>query len=88
MIAQCPPYLKCIIPVFEDLLPKKHNNIVMDLLFELATWHALAKLQMHTGETLDMLSAAMKALTTTIRRFLQETCEAFTIKELRQEAAC
>ena len=36
--------LKCAIPVFEGLLPEVHDKIVMDLLFELATWHFLAKL--------------------------------------------
>jgi hypothetical protein len=36
---------------------------VIDLLFELATWHALAKLRIHTDETLDMLAVMMKTLT-------------------------
>jgi hypothetical protein len=59
-------YLKCIIPIFEDLLPQEHNVIVMDLLFELATWHALAKLQIHTNKTIDLLATAMKTLTISI----------------------
>jgi len=59
----------------------------MDLLFELATWHALAKLQIHTNKTLNLLAVVMKTLTSAMRRFLQVTCEAFTTRELQQEAA-
>jgi hypothetical protein len=80
-------YLKCIIPVFEDLLPREHNEIVVDLLFEFATWHALAKLRIHTDKTLDMLTTATKTLTSAMRLFLRVTCEAFTTKELKKEAA-
>lgn len=58
----------------------------MDLLFELATWHALAKLRIHTDETLDMFAAVTKTLTSAMRRFLRETCSAFTTRELRREA--
>jgi len=50
----------------------------MDLLFKLTTWHALAKLQIHTNKTLDLLAVVTKTLTSAIRRFLQVTCEAFT----------
>ena len=59
----------------------------MDLLFELATWHALAKLRIHTNKTIDLLATATKTLTIAMRRFLQVTCEAFTTRELKKEAA-
>jgi len=42
---------QCAIPVFDGLLDPCNNVIVMDLLFELATWHALAKLRLHTEST-------------------------------------
>jgi len=40
--------IQCAIPVFEGLLPELHNTHVLKLLFDLAHWHGLAKLQMHT----------------------------------------
>lgn len=85
-ITQFQPHLQCIIPVIEGLLPDKHNDIVMDLLFELATWHAFAKLRVHTDETLDLLTAATKSLTRAMRRFLKETCKEFITVELPKEA--
>lgn len=60
---------------------------MLDLLFELATWHALAKLRIHTDKTLDLLATATKTLTSAMRRFLRETCEAFNTKELTKEVA-
>jgi len=55
--------LKCAMPVFEGLLPGRHNEIILDLLFELAVWHAFAKLRIHTDETLDLFQASTKTLT-------------------------
>lgn len=60
---------------------------MLDLLFELATWHAFAKLRIHTDKTLDLLTAATKTLTTAMRRFVRETCEAFITHELPKETA-
>ncbi|KAH6869013.1 hypothetical protein BKA70DRAFT_1452213 [Coprinopsis sp. MPI-PUGE-AT-0042] len=47
--------LQCSIAVFEGPLPPPHNDIVMELLFLLCEWHALAKLRMHHDLTLEML---------------------------------
>ena len=60
---------------------------MLDLLFELARWHALAKLRVHTDKTVDLLATATKTLTSAMQRFLRETCEAFDTKELKKEAA-
>lgn len=84
--AQLPPHLQCIIPVFEGLLPGKHNNITLDLLFKLAAWHGFAKLRIHTNKTIDLLAVATKTLTKAMRRFVRETCEASTTVELPKEA--
>ncbi|KAG2062206.1 hypothetical protein BDR06DRAFT_978637 [Suillus hirtellus] len=54
--------LQCTIPVFEGLLPKEHDVIVLDMLFDLATWHGYARLHMHTDNTLDFLDTATMAL--------------------------
>ena len=45
----------------------------MDLLFELATWHALAKLRIYTNKTIDLLATATKTLTIAMQQFLRET---------------
>jgi hypothetical protein len=74
--------------VFEGLLPEPHNKIVMDLLFELATWHAMAKLRLHTETTLHLLDHSTTRLGQCLRRFQMETCAAYNTKELpREEAA-
>jgi hypothetical protein len=81
--------VKCIIPVFKDLLPSRHNEIVMDLLFELVMWHAFVKLHIHTDNTLALFRSSTKSLTAAVRRFLKETCEAYITQELPKEtAAC
>ncbi|KAF9544902.1 hypothetical protein CPC08DRAFT_618840, partial [Agrocybe pediades] len=80
--------LQCAMPVFEDLLPAIHNEVVLDLLFELATWHALAKLRLHTTSTLAALKASTKALGKALRKFLSVMCNAYDTRELpREEAA-
>ncbi|CDO75447.1 hypothetical protein BN946_scf184823.g1 [Trametes cinnabarina] len=52
------PELRVMMPVFEGLLPLKDDETIADLLFELANWHALAKLRLHTDVTLDIFCAA------------------------------
>ena len=74
-------------PVFEGLLPPRHNKIVLNLLFKLATWHVFARLQVHTDGTLDMFQASTKSLTAAVRGFTQETCESYVTQELPKETA-
>jgi hypothetical protein len=58
------------------------------LLFVLATWHAYAKLRLHTESTLTLLEAATTSLGQALRRFARVTCNAFNTRELpREEAA-
>ena len=66
-------------------MPSPHNEIVLTLLFELATWHALAKLRIHTDMSLRFLETSTKRLGKILRRFVSETCEAFPTVELPQE---
>jgi hypothetical protein len=79
--------LQCAIPVFEGLLPAPHDQLVMDLLFTLSTWHACAKLRLHTDTTLAYLDNATKLLGRTIRQFVSITCAAFVTRELPKEEA-
>lgn len=74
-------------PVFEGLLPPINEDIVQTLLFHLAEWHALAKLRLHTNNTLALLHQALRRLGAQVRRFQRVTCPAFETKELPQESA-
>ncbi|EMD34529.1 hypothetical protein CERSUDRAFT_55392 [Gelatoporia subvermispora B] len=79
--------LQCIIPVFEGLLPEEDNKIVMDLLYELVTWHVYAKLRLHTESTLDDLEQSTVRLGAALRRFKKTTCERYATFELPKEEA-
>jgi hypothetical protein len=59
----------------------------MNLLFELATWHALAKLRLHTESTIDSLEHSTTQLGKLLRRFVSTTCKAFDTRELPSEEA-
>ncbi|TBU36385.1 hypothetical protein BD309DRAFT_995628 [Dichomitus squalens] len=70
---------QCAIPVFEGLLAEPYNSLVLDLLFELAMWHAYAKLSMHTEPTLS----AFEAKTVSLGK--AHACIYFHTKELPRE---
>jgi hypothetical protein len=72
-------------PVFEGLLPPCHNEIVLNLLFELATWHAFARLWVHTDGTLDMFQVSTKSLMAAVWQFIWDTCEFYMTQELPKE---
>jgi len=59
------------------------------LLFELATWHALAKLRLHTESTLYDLENSTTRLGQILRKFDSVVCANYETKELPSEiAAC
>jgi len=74
-----------ILPVFEGLLPDPHNAVVLNLLYLLCRWHGLAKLRMHTDETLEIMDDVMKSLGDAICAFKAETCSTFHTRELKRE---
>jgi hypothetical protein len=59
----------------------------MDLLFELSTWHSLAKLRLHTDSTLDALTNSTTRLGVVLRKFESITCADFVTSELPSEEA-
>ena len=59
----------------------------MYLLFEMATWHFLAKLRLHTESTVTLLMKSTTRLGTTLRKFASVTCEAYITKDLPSEEA-
>ncbi|PPQ66257.1 hypothetical protein CVT24_007275 [Panaeolus cyanescens] len=80
--------LQCALPVFESLLPNQHMQIILSLIFVLSTWHALAKLRLHTSSTLAALKAQTRELGFALRRFVKDVCPAYDAKDLpREEAA-
>ncbi|KAI0755358.1 hypothetical protein C8Q80DRAFT_1060327, partial [Daedaleopsis nitida] len=80
-------FLMTIMPAYEDLIPFENDSEnIADLLFELANFHALAKLRMQTTITLDTLNAATKHLYDVMRRFDRETCSRYSTQELPDEA--
>jgi hypothetical protein len=79
--------LQCSIPVFEGLLPSPHDELVANLLFALCTWHACAKLRLHTEFTLTYLDNTTTLLGQTLRKFVSTTCAAYVTWELPKEEA-
>ena len=81
------PVPQCIIPCIEGLLPEPHNTSVIELLFIFATWHALAKLHIHTDTSLRLLDTATTALGNALRYFTYVTCPEFDTFETAAEYA-
>ncbi|KAH9476649.1 hypothetical protein JR316_0010562 [Psilocybe cubensis] len=80
--------LQCSMPVFEGLLPnQKHDAMLQDLLFILCTWHAYAKLRMHTMSSLTGLKATTRSLGQALRDFSKKLCPKYDTKELPKEEA-
>ncbi|KAI9461891.1 hypothetical protein BJY52DRAFT_1116762, partial [Lactarius psammicola] len=77
----------CAIPAIDGLLDDKNNEIILDLLFELATWHALAKLRLHTESTVCELESSTTRLGRILRKFANSTCEEFVTVDLPSEEA-
>ena len=72
--------------MIEGLLPEEDEKVVLDLIFILLTWHAYAKLQLHTDNTLASFEALTKPLGAALRHFAGEFSDHFNTKELPKEA--
>lgn len=57
------------------------------MLFELATWHAFAKLRLHTETTLNDLENSTTRLGEVVRKFEKKVCCDYRTKELSTELA-
>ncbi|KZT63977.1 hypothetical protein DAEQUDRAFT_815297 [Daedalea quercina L-15889] len=80
--------LQCILPMVDGLLPPPHDDRLQRLLFQLAYWHGLAKLRLHSEETLAIFHGATVDLGVAVRKFLRKVCKAYNTQELpREEAA-
>lgn len=74
-------------PVMEHLIPSPYGGYVMDLLFDLAMWHAYAKLRMHTESTLSTFGKATRSLGQQLRKFMTKTSTRYATKETPKETA-
>ncbi|KIK79863.1 hypothetical protein PAXRUDRAFT_16092 [Paxillus rubicundulus Ve08.2h10] len=79
--------LQCALPAFKCLLPEPFNTIILDLLFELATWHAFGKLRMHTETTLNDFDKSTTRLGKVLRKFRKDVCDHFETRDLPRESA-
>ncbi|KAI9069921.1 hypothetical protein FKP32DRAFT_1608199 [Trametes sanguinea] len=79
-------FLQVMMPVFEGLLPLEDDETIADMLFELANWHALAKLRLHTEITVEIFRAATTEMYAAVRAFAQSTCTHYETHELDREA--
>ncbi|KAF9441489.1 hypothetical protein P691DRAFT_799460 [Macrolepiota fuliginosa MF-IS2] len=75
---------------FEDLLQvsllvEPHNQLLLDLLFSLSCWHALAKLHLQTMSTIKFLQKLTQALGYYLQKFARITCTVYDAHELVQE---
>ncbi|KAI9067490.1 hypothetical protein FKP32DRAFT_1673036 [Trametes sanguinea] len=77
--------LQCFIPAYEGLLSEPHNSIVLDLLFDTASLHALHSLRMQVDATVSVTRAFLERFARELRRFKQKTCEAYHTVELPKE---
>ena len=67
------------------MLPTEQNSIILDLLFDLATWHAYAKLRLHTDTMLKYFDTMTSNIRHSLRIFDGEVCSKYVTQELPQE---
>jgi hypothetical protein len=58
----------------------------MKLLYRISEWHALAKLRMHTEDSLGLMKESTKEIGQLLRQFRRLTCAQFGTVELPREA--
>jgi hypothetical protein len=76
-----------MIPAFDGLLKDTHNAMVLTLLYHLAEWHALAKLRMHTENTLTYLEESTTRIGKELHNFQDQSLQSFKCQELPKETA-
>lgn len=70
---------------FITLFPNPCEKVIMDLLFMLTTWHALAKLRMHSTSSLLFFDGTTKSLGQLLRRFHDHVCPKYNTQETPAE---
>ena len=80
--------IQCAVACFEGLFEPKHDVIVQDLLFMFASWHAYAKLQLHTSSSKADWGRMTYSLGQLLCHFKSKVCSVYKTKETPHEAAC
>ena len=75
-----------MIPCIAGLLPEPYNSNVLELVYIVMHWHALAKLHMHTDSTLAVLDSTTTLLGTRLRQFATD-CKSLDVRETQREYA-
>ena len=73
--------------MLEGILTGEDNNVLLDLAFDMATWHTYVKLRMHTAYTIGSLRSQTKELGRQLRRYANKLCPKYKTKPLPGEAA-
>ncbi|KAH9010805.1 hypothetical protein EDB84DRAFT_1445518 [Lactarius hengduanensis] len=73
--------------MFCGSFPKACEKVILDLIFLLATWHALAKLRMHTTSSLSFFESVTKALGRVLRCFNNQVCPKYNTVDTPGEVA-
>ena len=65
----------------------RENALLRILLFDLATWHAYAKLRLHMDKTLSDFRTLTSTLGKSVHVFIKEVCSQYYTTELPDEMA-
>ncbi|EJU06165.1 hypothetical protein DACRYDRAFT_44232 [Dacryopinax primogenitus] len=71
--------LQCAIPAFEGLFPELDNPLIISVLYTLALFHCLGKMQVHGTDTLELLDEVTTWLGDVMQRFQGETCVKYSM---------
>ena len=77
--------MQCAMPCFRGMFSARYDDIIQDMLWELATFHALSYLRLHTVYTLLVFDAAVITMGLAIRTFLSKVCDKVDTPELPKE---
>ncbi|KAI5821824.1 hypothetical protein K523DRAFT_221291, partial [Schizophyllum commune Tattone D] len=78
--------LQCSIPCFEGLFDDiTHDEFIQQLLYLMAYWHSLAKLQMHTTSSIEVLERVTQELGKALRYFADIICPVYATRETDRE---
>ncbi|KAG7091646.1 hypothetical protein E1B28_010667 [Marasmius oreades] len=78
--------IQCAIPCYEGLLLPDHNDIILDLLWDLNVVIAYASLRLHSNSTLASLNTMVTELGDSMCRFVNDTCTTYETTEIPEEA--
>ena len=79
--------LQCALPVFEFMLEDDFDDIVQDMLWESASFHALGRSHAHWTASLEIFRRAVVTLGKEMRKFDRNVCHNNETTELPAETA-